>query len=418
MEAELIQRAQEVTETNLKLQQANEELKELYKQMQESERIKLQESEEKFRSAMLYAATGMAIFTPDGKWLQVNRAICDILGYSEEELLATDFRQLTFPEDLPQDEIYVSKFSSREIESTQYEKRFVHKNGSLVWVHVSASLVWSESGEPLYYIAHFQDITPRKKTDQVLLKYMHELEISNQELDDFAYIASHDLKEPLRGLYNHASFLIEDYKDKLDEDGVKRLNRLSYLAEKLEGLVNDLLYFARLGRAEMSIQEADPNTIITEIEQLLEPMLKAKNTNITIPEPLPRITCDKTRITEVFRNLITNAMKYNDKKDPLIEVGFLKKIEVPEGAEKDVFYVRDNGIGIAPQFHHEIFRIFRRLNRADGIGDMGTGSGLTFVKKIVERHGGQVWLDSVPGEGTTFYFNLKGGGANDNRISK
>jgi len=240
-----------------------------------------------------------------------------------------------------------------------------------------------------------------------LLSYTKALERSNQELDDFAYIASHDLKEPLRGLHNHASFLLEDYQDKLDKDGVQRLQRLGHLSHRMEQLVDDLLYFSRLGRTELAVQETDPNQIIHEIEQMMETFLKERNARIVVPKPMPHIVCDKPRITEVFRNLITNAVKYNDKKERIVEVGFLENVNAPHGKESNVFYVKDNGIGIEKEFYEEIFRIFKRLQNPVSGEETGTGAGLTFVKKIIDRHRGRIWLESKPGKGTTFYFTLK-----------
>jgi signal transduction histidine kinase len=239
--------------------------------------------------------------------------------------------------------------------------------------------------------------------------YINELERSNQELDDFAYIASHDLKEPLRGLFNHASFLLEDYKDKIDDDGVRRLNRLGQLCQRMERLINDLMYFSRLGRADLAMQETDPNAVIVEIRQMMETVLSERRTRIIVPRTLPRIVCDRTRVTEVFRNLITNAVKYNDKTERVVEIGFLESVNTKERTEKSVFYVRDNGVGIASEFHQEIFRIFKRLQNASDGQETGTGVGLTFVKKIVERHGGRIWLESESGKGTVFYFSLNCG---------
>ncbi len=246
----------------------------------------------------------------------------------------------------------------------------------------------------------------RRRAELLLQGSMDQLERSNQELDDFAYIASHDLKEPLRGLFNHASFLLEDYHEKLDEDGVRRLKRLSQLSQRMERLVNDLLYFSRLGRTELAVQETDLNAIIDEIRLMMEAMLTERHARIIVPRALPRMVCDKPRVTEVFRNLITNAVKYNDKTKRTVEVGFREAVNTRDGPEWNVFYVRDNGVGIEAEFYDEIFRIFKRLNNTPDGQEAGTGVGLTFVKKIVERHGGRIWLESVPGNGTTFYFNL------------
>jgi signal transduction histidine kinase len=255
-----------------------------------------------------------------------------------------------------------------------------------------------------------REATERKRQDAELARHVAALERSNQELDDFAYIASHDLKEPLRGLSNNAKFLRDDYADKLDQDGVNRLLRLGYLSQRMEQLVNDLLYFSRLGRQDLAIQPTDLNAVIRDIEMMSETTLTERNVTIVIPRPLPPISCDTTRITEVFRNLISNAAKYNDNEAKRIEIGRLPTLETRHGTENDVFYVRDNGIGIAAEFHEDIFRIFKRLNAEDN-DKKGTGVGLTFVRKIIERHGGRIWLNSLPGKGTTFYFTIGKGAA-------
>jgi light-regulated signal transduction histidine kinase (bacteriophytochrome) len=218
-------------------------------------------------------------------------------------------------------------------------------------------------------------------------------------------IASHDLKEPLRGLFNNATFLQEDYKDKLDARGISRLNRMCQLSQRMEQLINDLLYFSRLGRQELANQQTDLNEVIEDIETMMEATLSERNAVVSIPRRLPTVRCDRVRIAEVFRNLITNAVKYNDSEQKLIEVGCVENPATSGKSGKQVFYVKDNGIGIQEEFHNEIFRIFKRLNQEDE-DKKGTGVGLTFVRKIVERHGGRIWLESAPGRGTTFYFTL------------
>jgi two-component system sensor kinase FixL len=249
------------------------------------------------------------------------------------------------------------------------------------------------------FVGTIRDITQRKEAEREIQQYLNALKRSNQELDDFAYIASHDLKEPLRGLNNNAIFLKQDYEDKIGPDGVKRLGRMTYLCERMERLVNDLLYFSRLGRQEMAIQKTDLNEVVADIVSMMESMLHETQAAIRVPQKLPVIICDRPRITEVFRNLITNAVKYNDKTDRWVEIGCEKK----DG--RNVFYVRDNGIGIAQQFYGDVFRIFKRLNEEDD-SVKGTGVGLTFVKKIIERYDGQIWIESEIGKGTTFYFTI------------
>jgi two-component system sensor histidine kinase/response regulator len=228
-----------------------------------------------------------------------------------------------------------------------------------------------------------------------------ELERSNQELDEFAYVASHDLKEPLRGIHNYASFLQEDYSDKLDGEGRGFLERIQRLAERQTTLIDRLLAYSRIGSTEMATEPADLDKILDQVVEDLKPLLEAERVELRRLSRLPTAVCNPLRVGEVLQNLIANATKYNDKPQRWVEVG------CDTAAKPPVFHVRDNGIGIAPQHQDSVFRIFKRLHEQSKFGG-GTGAGLTIVKKIVERHGGRIWLQSAPGEGTTFYFTLTG----------
>ncbi|HTK85849.1 MAG TPA: ATP-binding protein, partial [Patescibacteria group bacterium] len=229
---------------------------------------------------------------------------------------------------------------------------------------------------------------------------------SNRELEDIAHIASHDLKEPLRGLIMKASFLREDYADKLDEDGREELDGLVSLAHRSYHLINDLLNLSRAGKREYVVSEVDVNDIVDDISRLLDERLRERNARIIVRERLPHFKGDRHTFTEVFRNLITNAIIYNDKPESVAEVGFLKeKLDGPN-VEKNVFYVKDNGIGIDRRLHGEIFRMFKRLVISKKYNESGTGVGLTLVKQMIERCGGRVWLESELGVGSTFYFTL------------
>lgn len=238
-----------------------------------------------------------------------------------------------------------------------------------------------------------------------LLRHANALERSNKDLDDFAYIASHDLKEPLRGLFNISTFLQEDYQDKLDAQGMKRLQRLCYLSQRMEKLIDDLLYFSRLGRQDLAIQPTDLNAVIDDIASTMQATLTERQATISVPLPLPIVPCDKPRAREVFSNLIANSVKYNISENREIEIGCLENLRTKGGIETQVFYVKDNGVGISEEFHEDIFRIFKRINREDD-DKKGTGAGLTFVRKIIGRHGGRIWVESQRGCGATFYFTL------------
>lgn len=242
-----------------------------------------------------------------------------------------------------------------------------------------------------------------------------DLERSNAELDAFAYVASHDLREPLRGIYNYANFLLEDYGDKIDQGGHAQVMTISRLARRMDTLLESLLQYSRVGRLDLAMHDVDLNDIVSEVLDVLRIRLHELGVTIRIPQPLPTVRCDRVRVSEIFYNLISNAAKYNDKAEKWIEIGALgpedlKPEELPpenSTLHGPVIYVRDNGIGIPDKHFASIFRIFKRLHGRDMYGG-GSGAGLTIAKKIVERHNGMIWLASTPGVGTTFFFTLHG----------
>jgi len=245
------------------------------------------------------------------------------------------------------------------------------------------------------------ELGERRRAEQELAERNTELHRSNQDLDDFAYIASHDLKEPLRGIHNFAAFLLEDYGERFDAEGKSKLETLTRLSRRMEVLIDSLLHFSRLGRVDLAIEDTDLNEVVAEVVDSLGISLRESGIDIRVPRTLPVVRCDRVRVRELFHNLIINAMKYNDKAEKWIEVGFLA-----ESGGPPVLYVRDNGIGIQEKHFDSIFRIFKRLHGRDRFGG-GTGAGLTIVKKIVERHSGRIWVESTVGEGTAIYFTLE-----------
>ncbi|MFE4104880.1 ATP-binding protein [Almyronema epifaneia] len=236
-----------------------------------------------------------------------------------------------------------------------------------------------------------------------------ELERSNVELDAFTYIASHDLKEPLRGIHNYSTFLLEDYLNILDEEGVERLQTLVRLTKRMEDLINSLLLFARLGRQEMNLRPVDVNRLVNEVIEVFYMSKDQTEVTVQIAQPLPWVQGDRVLLEQVFTNLISNGLKYNTQTQKQIEIGVLPLADAALAAEgkqpMQTFYIRDNGIGIRERHLDSVFRIFKRLHGPGKYGG-GTGAGLTIVKKIVERHGGKIWIESNYGTGSTFYFTL------------
>jgi light-regulated signal transduction histidine kinase (bacteriophytochrome) len=226
------------------------------------------------------------------------------------------------------------------------------------------------------------------------------LERSHMELDAFAYVASHDLKEPLRGIHNYSRFLLEDCADRLRPDEVDKLRAMARLTQRMEDLLDSLLHYSRISRNELKPKLCDLNSTVADVLESLQLRIAETGTEIRIPRALPSIEIDASSISEVFSNLISNALKYNDKSEKWVKIGYNQS----DGGSP-TFYVQDNGIGIAPEHLVPIFMIFRRLHGPREFGG-GTGAGLTIARKIVQRHGGRLWVESVPGEGSTFYFTV------------
>lgn len=254
----------------------------------------------------------------------------------------------------------------------------------------------------------------KKETEENLISLNNKLENknkelrkSNEELDQFAHIASHDLKSPLRGINSFSELLLEFYSDgtPLDEKAKEWLRRLVAISKKMNNLIEDLLFFSRVGRDKLAIEPVNLNVLIKNLIDEIKESLPANEDlpQIKIKENLPTISCDRITIKEMFSNLLNNALKYNKSSIKRINIG-TKKIKT-ENEEKQYIYIRDNGIGINKKYHEEMFKIFKRINDEECFPG-GTGIGLAFVKKVIEQHNGEVFVDSEEGQGTTFYLEI------------
>lgn len=358
----------------------------------------LQTSEETLRQSFEHSPIGMALVGLEGQWLRVNDALCDMLGYEREALLSCNFQALTYADDLHADESLLQEVLSGVRRNYQMEKRYIRKNGSIVWAMLHVSLVRDVAGKPHYFVSQVEDIDERKKSEQANQLLIQKLAESNTELERFAYVASHDLREPARLISSYAELLEQEYADTLDTTAQKYIAICSRAAQRMHSLITDLLNYARVGRAAEELQRFAVEESLDYVRDMLTASIAAKEARIT-NGALPIIQGNKTSFSLLLQNLIANALKYSHRdRTPHIHIGCNEKDEVWE------FSVRDNGIGIKPEFYEQIFEPFKRLHSADAYE--GTGMGLAICRKIVEQRGGAIWLESIMGEGTVFYFTI------------
>jgi two-component system, LuxR family, sensor kinase FixL len=352
---------------------------------------------------------GLIMIDAQGTVETFNASAARIFGYSAKEVVGQNVKML-MPEALQSEhDQHLSNYVGGGTSAAVGVSREVvarRKDGSVFPMELSLGETTFEGRR--IFVGTVRDLTKRKEAEAEVRRVVEQLELSNRDLDDFAHIASHDLKEPLRGLRNNAQFLKEDHGPALDDSANKRLDRIIYLCGRMEKLINDLLYYSRLERQELAVQETDLNAVVSDVETMMASAFREKEAEIRVPAPLPTINCDRIRVTELFSNLVGNAIKYNDKAEKVIEIGCREPEPDEDGGP--ILYVKDNGIGINEQHFEDVFRLFKRLNVEDD-AKKGTGAGLTFVRKIVERHGGHIWIESEPGAGTTFLFTLGDAGA-------
>lgn len=267
--------------------------------------------------------------------------------------------------------------------------------------------IWKEtvrgrsSAWKLYHIeaaAHLEQAMRALHRAERLTRVNQALVRGNEELESFAYTAAHDLKEPLRNIGRYSERLKQNLSGFSLEDDQTRLDAILRLTRRMDGLIDSLLNYSRIGKTQLALQNTDLAQVVKEALDSLRSRLDEANIEITVKPGLPVLRCDPVRIHEVFVNLIANALKYNDRELKKVEIGAVD-------GETSVFYVKDNGIGIDSEFHDSIFGIFRRLHGREAYGG-GTGAGLSIVKKVIELHGGRIWVESVLGQGSVFYFTV------------
>jgi len=342
------------------------------------------------------------IFVIDSQWgrlLDVNDRACESLGYGRQELLEMSVKDID--EVVGGDSCWERHVQElREKGDIVIEGEHRCNDGSRFAAETSFRLVSHRKEE--FIIAITRDITDRKRAEENQAKLIRELKAINQkvkninqELTDFAYIVSHDLKAPLRGIKTLADWISTDYADSLDENGKERLKLLLGRVERMHNLIAGVLQYSRVGRVKEKKVRVDLNELVAEVIDMVAP---PENIEVQVEDTLPVMECEKTGMIQVFENLLSNAIKYMDKGEGQIRVGC-----VEEGGFWKLS-VSDNGPGIEAKYFDKIFRIFQTLAPRDEFES--TGVGLTVVKKIVALNGGKIWVESEPGRGSTFFFTL------------
>jgi PAS domain S-box-containing protein len=333
----------------------------------------------------------------DGYFKRVNPVWEQTLGFSAEDLTSKPFIDFVHPEDIAPTNEAVVRQTEQGLQVISFENRYRCQDGSYRW------LLWNSvplaETQTLYAIA--RDITERKEAEEELARQAEALARSNTELDDFTHVVSHDLKEPLRIIEAFSSFLAEEYGARLDEEGRRYIDILQESAHRMRDLIDDLLQLSRLARVNPQPTLVNLEELFVEISREMEFTLAEKHAFLRIAGPFPRVECDRLRMKQLFENLISNAVKYNDKDRPEVEVGCRR------ANGQVTLSVCDNGPGIPPKYHDKVFGIFERLVHQDE--QPGTGVGLTICKKIIDMHGGSIAIESNgDGTGTTFLVTIPG----------
>jgi PAS domain S-box-containing protein len=333
----------------------------------------------------------------DGNITGWNRGAERLFGYSAEETIGKHIA-FVYPED--ERAHLLDGVIKPLLEKGEYETevRMRHKNGENFYAHLSLSVLHDDAGIPIGMIGYAVDISLRKQAEAEARKKTMELEYTNKELESFSYSVSHDLRAPLRSISSFSQILLEDYNNTLDSEGQDLLSRVINNAQRMSELIDDLLELSRLGQKELVTRVVDFDDVVSEVVESLKDNNQQRKIDLKIGK-IGTVTADRSLLKIVVENLLDNAWKYTSKTDnACIEIG--KQVIDNE----EVFFVKDNGIGFSMDYADKIFVAFQRLH--DSSEYEGTGIGLLTVQRIIHRHGGRIWVESEPNEGTTFYFTL------------
>ncbi len=317
--------------------------------------------------------------------------------YAFDEGAALNHKDI-FPNDVEKWRLVYDRCQAGEAQQSD-EEAFVLRKGRVEWLRWRADPWRTPAGEIRGMVFYSEVITARKEAESQVRQTTTELARSNAEMEAFTYSVSHDLKEPLRTIEAFSQFLLEDYADSLNDQGRDYLQKMARASARMKQLIEDLLALSRIGRRDDLSVVADPNRLVADVIEGMRATIDQRSATVLVEAHLPTVRGDAARLEQIFGNLVGNGIKFNRSTNPLVEVGVREQT-----ATDATFFVHDNGVGIAPEYHERIFGIFQRLHRREEFE--GTGAGLAIVRRAVETLGGRVWVESDGTHGTSFLFKL------------
>jgi PAS domain S-box-containing protein len=348
------------------------------------------------RSLVEASLDPLVTISADGKITDVNEASVQATGLRREQLIDTDFSDY-FSEPEKAREGYRRVFSAGSVRD--YPLAIRHASGRVTDVRYNASVYRDAQGQVLGVLAAARDITERKRAEDEMRKLVEDLARSNQELEQFAYVASHDLQEPLRMVSSYTQLLAQRYGDKLDQDGHEFIRYAVDGANRMQGLIQDLLAYSRITTRGSTFGPLDLHQALGEAIANIQTAINQSAAVVT-NGALPTVNADRTQLVQIFQNLVGNAIKFRkEDESPRVHVS------AERAGGEWIISIQDNGIGIDPQYFKRLFVIFQRLHGRQEYP--GTGIGLAICKRIVTGHGGRIWVESAPGAGATFRFTMK-----------
>jgi PAS domain S-box-containing protein len=380
--------------TRQELKQRAIELQQLNAELEESQDV-LRMSESRFRRMFEMDLIGIVFWDKQGNLLEVNDLFLKITGYSREDWMRGDINwiKITPPGYAALDQEKIAELDETGV-FTAYEKEYYRKDGSRVPIMLAGAVLDGFKDRGVSYVL---DITNLKKVQQELEQRAKELARSNEELEQFAYIASHDLQEPIRTMAGFANLLEKKYKDKLDKDAHDFIGFIVDAADRMKKLISTLLEYSRVNTRGTAFKDVDLDKTLVRVTSILQPAILAAKATVTW-DPLPLIVADENQISQVFEHLLSNALKFRDERP--VDIHIRSEVYPTHW----LFAVSDTGIGIDMAYSQRIFQVFQRLHTRDKYE--GTGIGLSICKRILDRHNGNIWVESVLGQGSTFYFTI------------